>query len=119
MEDSQEEIEEDVSWVDKTRSDGSSKSTNDTMILMSQKGRKRRRNFDIQSLSEEEGEDKRIKGQRTEEIRNWSDEDAEEGSVINLISMDHEEEDQENEENSSKKEESRPRKEEENESGHS
>ena len=88
MENSQEEeLEESVSWTEEIGSRGLSGSSEDTMILVSQKGRKRRRSFDIPNLSEDEMDEEVTKRQKIEEIRNWNDDDdAQEESVINLMS---------------------------------
>ena len=83
MEDSEEEeLEESVSWTKEMGSRGSSDNSDSTMILESQRGRKRRRSFDIQSLSEEEEEEESTERRRIEEIGGWSDDDAEEKTSL-------------------------------------
>ena len=67
------------------------------MILLSQKGRKRRRRFDIPNLSEDEMDEEVTKRQNIEEIQNWNDDDAQEESVINLMNGSLEEEDSKDE----------------------
>ena len=50
-----------MSWAEGARSEGASGSNDDTMILVSLKGRKRRRSFDILNLSEDEAEEEVMK----------------------------------------------------------